>query len=306
MTVIKLKIADVIIELRSQFRMKPLDGTYDWPYKKFIHRTKKNPGIILHIKIMANPPLFYRSERIFATIHPISGETNWSLFKKEEGYILVQHVSKKTQWAILNKGFSKGTVYIPPDKKNASWKLEDMIHNFLQIILINYLSRREGIFVHSVGLKDVDKRGLLFAGPTRSGKSTTARLWHDHSRAKILNDDRIVIRKAQDKFYIFSTPWHGDFNEYFKSSPDKAELKNIFFIYQSPENKIKRLRPKEAYRYLYPNIFPAFWNKESLARQMNLCWDLVSFIASCRLGFKKDKSVISIVRSSRYKRFSHR
>lgn len=294
---IKLKIADIIIELKSQFRMQPLTGKYDWRYENFIYNGRKNPEIILGIKAKAKAPLLYRSNRIFTTIHPLSGETNWSLFKKGNKYVIRQYVSQKRQYTILNKDFSKGTVYLLSDKKDITWKLEDIIYDLLQIILINYLSKKEGIFVHSIGLKDIDKSGLLFAGPSKSGKSTTARLWYKHSKAKVLNDDRMVIRKVNGNFFIFGTPWHGDFRDYLKSIPDKAKLKSIFFIYHNSKNKINYLQSKKAFGYLYPNIFPTFWNKENLERQINLCQDLVSSIPSYKLGFKKDKSVISVVRS---------
>lgn len=296
---IKLKIADIIIELKSQFKMEPLTGKYDWRYTNFIYKGYKQSDIILDIEIKANPPLLRSSKRIFTTIHPLDHKTNWSLFQKGDEFAIKQHISQKRQYAILNKDFSKGIVYLSADKKIIAWKLDDIIYDILQIILINYLSQEKGIFVHSIGLKDIDKKGLLFAGPTQSGKSTTAKLWYRHSRAQILNDDRIVIRKLKNRLYIYGTPWHGDFSDYLKSSADRAKLKSIFFIYHNSRNKIDYLNPKEAFKLLYPNIFPVFWNKESLEKQINLCHNLINLIPSYRLGFKNDKSVISAVRSIR-------
>ena len=292
---IKLNIADIIIELKSQFIMEPLNERHAWRFKNFIYEGKKNAEIILDIE--AKTRFTYRSNKIFMTVHPSGGKTNWSLLKKGNEYVIKQYIPNKRYCAVLNNDFSKGTIYLLSGKKEIIWRLEDIIYDLLQIILINYLSQNEGIFVHSIGLKDIDKSGFLFAGPTQSGKSTTARLWHKHSRANVLNDDRIVIRKVKKKFYIFRTPWHGDFSDYLRSSPDKAELKSIFFIYHNTKNKIDFLRPKESFGYLYPNIFPIFWNKKNLEKQIDLCQELVSIVPSYRFGFKNDKSVISAVRS---------
>lgn len=148
----------------------------------------------------------------------------------------------------------------------------------------------------ALALKILIRGDFLFIGPTQSGKSSMARIWYD-SKAKVMNDDRMVIREIENRFYIFGTPWHGNFSEYFKSYLDKAELKRVFFIYHDSKNKINKIKSKEAFKHLYPNIFPVFWNKEDLEKQIDLCNKLTSLVPSYRLGFKKDKSVISAVRS---------
>lgn len=296
---IKLKIADIIIELKSCIRMRPLNRKCIWRYKNFIYQDKKNPEIRLDIEANPKEPLLQNENKIFTSTHPLSSDTYWSLYKNGKKYVIRKSVSSKKQYAIFNQDFSKGTIFLLSEKKDMTWSTEDIIYDILQIILINYLSKRDGIFIHSMGLKDIDKSGLLFVGPSQSGKSTTARLWHKHSRAKVLNDDRVVIRKIKDRFYIFGTPWHGDFSDYLKSSPDKAELKNIFYIYHHTKNKLRNIKPKKKFGYLYPNIFPTFWNKETLEQQINLCQELISAIPFFTLGFKKNKSVISVVRSAK-------
>ncbi len=292
---VRLIIADVIIELKSLFKMESLNGEYDWRFKNFVYEGNKHPEINLDVEIRAKAPLFRGSKRVFKTSHPLDRKTNWSLFKKEDGYIIRMSLSDKKQYAALNKDFSKGKVYLSL-KESRTWKLGDVIYDLLQIILINYFSHKQGIFVHSIGLKDFDKKGLLFVGPSGSGKSTTARLWHKHTKAKVLNDDRVVIRKIKNSFYIFGTPWHGDFRDYLKSSSDGTGLTNVFFIYHDSDNRIVQLKPKEAFKCLYPNIFPIFWDKQNLEKQVSLCQDLVCHVPSYKLGFINNKSVISVVR----------
>lgn len=156
------------------------------------------------------------------------------------------------------------------------WNIIDIIYDFLQVLLINYLAyRNQGIFTHSAGIKDLDGSGLLFAGKSGAGKSTTARLWHKHSKARVLNDDRIIIRKLNGKFFIYGSPWHGEFSDYLSSEVESACLKKIFFIRHFSKNIAIQVLPKQAFILLYPVLFPAFRDKNCLENIAVFCDDLI-------------------------------
>ena len=46
---------------------------------------------------------------------------------------------------------------------------------------------------------------LAIVGPSGVGKSTMAKIWHDEG-ALVIDDDRLIIRKMGDRFYIYNTP----------------------------------------------------------------------------------------------------
>ncbi len=202
---------------------------------------------------------------------------------------------------LVNKTFDKVTAYLlPKQNKGLVWNITDIIYDFLQVLLINYFAQRNsGIFTHSVGIKDVDGKGLLFAGKSGAGKSTTARLWHKHSKAMVLNDDRIIVRKVNGKFFIHGSPWHGEFSDYLGSRIETALLKKLFFIHHSPKNIATQIPPKPAFNLLYPALFPTFWDKECLENIAAFCDDLVKNVSCFNLGFAKDKSVIGFVRKQK-------
>jgi hypothetical protein len=147
-----------------------------------------------------------------------------------------------------------------------------------------------------VGIKDVDGGGLLFAGESGAGKSTTARLWHKHSKAMVLNDDRIIVRKVNGKFFIYGSPWHGEFSDYLTSRIDSAALKRIFFIHHSPKNIAIQISPKPAFNLLYPALFPTFWDKNCLGNIAAFCDDLVKNVPCYSLGFVNNEKVINFIR----------
>lgn len=297
MYTIKLKIADIIIQMRSRFPIESLDKSESFRYKNFIYRANRKADICLEIHLIETIPLLKKdTKKVFLTYHPDSGRLNWALFKNENSYILREYPLGKRQHYVLSQDFSKVKAYLSRKKKDGlTWKITEIIYDALQIILIHYLSRRDGIFTHAVGIKDNDRRGLLFVGKSGQGKSTLARLWYRYSRAKVLNDDRIIVRRLNNRFFIYGNPWHGDFSDYLASRIDRARLKSIFFISHSRSNQVSLFK-KGVFRFLYPCLFPAFWDRGALEKTITSCNELLKDVPCFRLGFRNDNSVIGFVR----------
>jgi len=199
---------------------------------------------------------------------------------------------------LVNQAFDRVSAYLLPKKdKGRVWNSADIVYDFLQVLLINYFAlNKKGVFVHSMGVKDTDGNGLLFAGESGAGKSTAARLWHKYSKATVLNDDRIIVRKLEGKFFIYGSPWHGDFSDYLETHIGSAPLDKLFFISHAPENTAQRISKKEAFNLLYPALFPTFWDKGWLENVVSFCQDLVMNVSCFKLGLLNNETVIEFVR----------
>ena len=112
----------------------------------------------------------------------------------------------------------------------------------------------------------------------------------------VLNDDRIIVRKNDGKFFIYGAPWHGEFGDYLASRIDSAPIDKLFFIHHAPRNNVRHIREKEAFNSLYPAIFPTFWDKGCLENIVSFCQDLVEGTPCFSLGFVNDRRVIDFVR----------
>ncbi|MCX5713936.1 MAG: hypothetical protein NT033_03815 [Candidatus Omnitrophica bacterium] len=298
MNIVKIKIADVVIALKSVFPVKPIGLDSGWRYGQFLYHGKKPAQIRLTVKVVDSFPAFTLGPRLFFARHPASREINWRLFRCGEGYLIKQGVSRKNIAVLLNRNFCRGVVYFI-NPKNKEWFVSGIIYDFLQVLLINFLSLRQGLFMHSVGLRDTNGCGYLFAGESGAGKSTTARIWYKYSRARILNDDRVIVRMIREKFYIYGTPWHGDFHDFLSSETGMAELKKVFFIRHARKHICHRLESKDAFPALFPNTFPVFWGPPCLKAQMELCKSLARRVSFYRLGFKPERSLIPFIRTRR-------
>lgn len=302
-TKVKLKIADVVINMDSDFQLEtftPEEVLYHVTerFTDFYYEGNDKPHIIINVQVVERLPRIVNAEPIFTTYHFQDGSENWRLVKKGSEYIFKCPLDDKKQTIFVNETFDRATAYLHPKKgKGKVWNPMDLIYDFLQVLLIHHLAlRKTGIFTHSVGIKDVDGNGFLFNGKSGAGKSTTAQLWHNHAKAIILNDDRVIVRKHDDEFFIHGSPWHGDFNDYLHSMKDGAPLKKIFFIYHSSNNKAKQAAQKEAFYQLYPAIFPTFWDKKCLENTAALAEDLIANVPCYNLGFVNNEEIIDFVR----------
>ena len=307
---VKMQIAGIIIEMYSKYKVKLIDDALEQTketsdnepgerYKDFLYNGKRKPDIRIKVKVVNRLPHAKRIKTMFITIHFQDGKENWRLLRTNGGFIYKSPVKDKKLYVTINRVFDKAVVYLLPKKeKDYVWNMTDIIYDFLQVFLINYLAQRnEGIFTHAFGVRDLDGKGLLFSGKSGCGKSSSARLWHEHSKAMVLNDDRIIVRKYNGKFFIYNSPWHGIFNDYIVSRIKSAPLEKLFFIHHSHKNVARKTSEKEAFSLLYPALFPTFWDKKCLVNIVSFSQDLIKKVPSYSLGFVNDEKVIGFVRS---------
>lgn len=299
-----LKIGDIIIGMESRFAFEKLSKDeqrleMQERFKNFLCGGEEDPHIIIKIEIVDKLPRVHRAEPVFITHHFQDGRENWRLVKKGNTYIYKCPLKGKKQLMLVNETFDRVNAYLKPKKdKGRVWNVSDLIYDFLQVLLINYFAQRKsGIFTHAIGVKDLNGGGLLFTGKSGCGKSTTARLWHKHSKAMVLNDDRIIVRKQNGKFFIYGSPWHGDFSDYLTSRIESAPLEKQFFIYHASKNTARRISKKEAFNLFYPALFPTFWDKRCLENIVSFTQDLIKSVPCYHFGFLNDERVIGFVRS---------
>ncbi|MFA7114689.1 MAG: hypothetical protein WC214_04425 [Candidatus Omnitrophota bacterium] len=228
----------------------------------------------------------------------LGSELGWRISEIGNKYLLEGGAAGNFQ-AYFDKKFQKIKIDVISDKNE--WKLADVFTGFLQLFLIYYLSyTKQGIVVHSTAIKDKPNKGkgYLFAGVSGAGKSTTSKIWDKNSPGVIiLNDDRIILRKIKNKFYIYSTPWHGDFSDYLKNSTEHASLDKLFFIYHKKTNKAEKVPHREFFNLFYQSLFVPFWDKENLNFVSEFMMELMEKVPCYKFGFKNNKKIIEYVRN---------
>lgn len=112
-------------------------------------------------------------------------------------------------------------------------------------------------------------RGYLFSGQCGVGKSTHTRLWQEllGEEAVVFNDDKPALRRLEEGWYAYGTPWCGKDGI---NANMKVPLAGICFLVQGPENRIRRMTEGEAIPLLITQTMNWF-NKEDKMQLMLSC-----------------------------------
>lgn len=121
---------------------------------------------------------------------------------------------------------------------------EDVIYLESGFAFYGNLLRFDGLYLHASAVA-LDGKAYLFSGPCGMGKSTHTRLWQHvfGEEAKVFNDDKPALRRLEDRWYAYGTPWCGKDGININM---KAPLAGICFLKQAGENSIRRLNSVEA------------------------------------------------------------
>lgn len=136
-------------------------------------------------------------------------------------------------------------------------------------------------------------KGILFTAPSGTGKSTQAELWKEFENAEIYNGDRTILRKIDNKFIGFGSPYAGSSGIYRNES---APIKAIIVLSQAKENRIQKLSGKQAFLPLYKETLMNTWNKKYMDQMVDLLMEAAELIPVYHLACRPDKEAVMLVK----------
>ncbi len=219
----------------------------------------------------------------------------WIIHRITSGYIYEMFVKGNDSpplVAIFNKDHAEGHIYkgrnyVQSFKKGNLTSL--LCFPTDQILFAPLLADKGGIIVHGSGII-LKEKGFLFMGHSDAGKTTLVKIFRHHAR--ILNDDRIIVRKEDGSFYLYGTPWHGDLSVV---ASDRVPLKAIFLLNQAEENRIERTEGLEAFKRLYGCTIKALVTEIWTQNALDICRVLSRKVPCYHLYFNKSEGVISTI-----------
>ena len=224
-----------------------------------------------------------------------SGET-WAIYESAGKYVLQNDTLKSDSspdtFIVLEPDLRSGEVFTLNDAFDKNLIPDPLGYPLNQVLMILLLSLGKGILLHACGIDD-NGSGYLFLGNSTDGKSTMAKLWFEN-HATVLNDDRIVVREKEGEFWMYGTPWHGDFREL---SPTGLPIQKIFFLQHGKKNAAVPQTSAEAVSMLLTRSFPPLWDKDGMAFTMGLCNRIVNQIPCYELSFAPDTKIMDFVRN---------
>jgi hypothetical protein len=173
-----------------------------------------------------------------------------------------------------------------------------------ELLIMHRLTQEKAIELHSCGIVRPDGTGNLFVGHSGAGKSTTTRLWTEREDVEILSDDRIIVRRDEDKSEVvtpcaqgdkkkgmrmYGTPWHG---EAMYASPGSAPLTRIFILEHGHGNVLTRLSPSHAVAELFARSFVPFHRHEYVDAALDFLHELVGSVPCYHYSFEPDQRAV--------------
>ena len=113
------------------------------------------------------------------------------------------------------------------------------------ISFYNKLLKFDALLLHSSAVI-MDGKAYLFTADAGTGKSTHTSLYrrvYGDDRARILNDDKPVVRLENGEFVAYGTPWSGktDMNLNLR-----VPIGGICLLRRGEKNEIRKMKPREA------------------------------------------------------------
>lgn len=284
-----LNIADYIIKVETG------DGRTDLaPAEKFSNYLCRETNADITLRVNpGNTKLPPGAELVFNA--PFIEEINGKLIKRNDDFWKVWK-GPDCMYITCNYPYSTtgkmSLLTIPGGSK--SWELTihssggetDPLEYPLDGLLLYYLTAlNKDIFIHASGA-DFGGRGFLFSGVSGKGKTTMARLC-ENAGAKIIHDDRLIIRKTDNGYFMHNTP------VYRNETPASARLDRIFLLEHSTRNEIIPLSGASGVSRLMANCIQHNWNRSIIDNNLGSVSDICSAVPVSILRFRPDKDVIN-------------
>lgn len=124
-------------------------------------------------------------------------------------------------------------------------------------------------------------KAILFSAPSGTGKSTQASLWEQYRGAKAINGDRSLLICDDGIWHAYGLPICGSSGI---CHNETYPIGAIVMLYQSKENRIRRLSGAEAVEKVISQMMVNTWDAEYIKNLQDLVQQLVKDVSVFELG----------------------
>jgi hypothetical protein len=214
--------------------------------------------------------------------------------------------------AVFNADHTRATIYSPPGTvegiRTGGWYSLSLFPTD-QIWLAPLLADRNAVLLHSAAAI-VNGHGLLFVGHSKAGKSTTITLVknageksqsEDHQatggshtseplQVEILCDERNIVRRWNDKWYVHGTWSYGDVPDV---SAVSAPLRAILFLQRDTINEITPFADRrEAWKRLIAMLIRPMETATWWMKELDVLEQIVKEIPCYTMRFDKSGGIV--------------
>ena len=247
---LNLKIAN----LKLEYTFHSFNYVKEHIYQ-YVNPVNELPDYILDVKIDENIIPFVHQKQ-----HIINGRSYFTSDRLDVFEVYSQDDRPISEQVVFDKEKRKVTISINPiDIENLAMK-----EYVLSGMMFMEIAQREGyLALHASAISYKDD-GILFVAPSKTGKSTHARMWKENWGSDVLyiNDDKPLVFLNQKRFYVTGSPFSG---KHALNQNLVKPLKAIIFLEQGSNDDLIDLNRSESLLRLMKNILRPkdedTWNK---------------------------------------------
>lgn len=171
--------------------------------------------------------------------------------------------------------------------------LDPLVMPLDQLLFMHHLAHREGFILHSAGI-ELDGIGVAMPGVSGAGKSTLSGLVAAAlPEARLLSDERLVVRRDGEKFMAWGTPWMGTARV---ARNEQAPLGALVFPARGVAHRITDLPPRSAMRRMLGVASCPLWDEDRAGAVLATLEALVARVPAFELQFLPEPGVGQFLR----------
>lgn len=273
------RIADIVFSIFSKNEIRTTENFFP-----FIYQGEKK-DFIIQLEEKESMP-FEMNNVLFENYIFKAG-------KDKEGYyrIFCDHKENNRPYAqsrIYDNGMEE-ICYLKEFQNSFSESQNTFSHIGFEELLI----RKNAIVLHA-SLIESEYGGILFTEPSGIGKSTQADMWAKYEKVEILNGDRPILKKENENWKAYGSPYAGSSDYYVNKS---TNVKAIIVLEQSKTCSIERLKNSRAFLKLYSGMIVNTWRPDFVERVVDLTKDLIEQVPVYLLKCTPDYEAVKMLKS---------
>lgn len=213
---------------------------------------------------------------------------SYKVYRTSDGYKKISSRVDEYRYKCIfteKDGLNGGTLHFT---NGGIEKLKTTIELFRLTDFISALLRFDAVMIHASFI-EYNGKAILFSAPSGTGKSTQAELWRKYKGARIINGDRVIIRKMDSGWMAYGCPACGSSDICVNTS---VPLDTIVFLKQSKENRVNEMPPLERFMRLSSQISCGVRKKNDTDKILALTENLLNDINIYELECTPDKGAV--------------
>lgn len=220
----------------------------------------------------------------------------WTLHQGSDGLIfdfnIPMYGKQPYKRLIVDHDFSRAQLLANGGVRRRGFDIVPLEDPVDELLVTHWLTQGHGVEIHGCGLVDPVVGSQLFVGHSGAGKSTTTSMWTSLRNAKVLSDDRIVLRRSEGALWMYGTPWRGETGF---ASPERSKLTRIFIIEHGKTNEIVPLSRSRAMAELFARCCVPFYDARAIEFTLSFLHDITNTLPCYLFRFLPEPSAVEKV-----------